>query len=134
MPLIVCLQLLLSSGADAAALNNEQATALMLAASNGHAPAITTLARALADVSSSAINQRNSNGDTGLIMAAHGGHHAAVAALLSAAADVTACNANGSTPLIAGYLGTPFPSLRHTSTAPSHAHTAAQLPYKTAPP
>jgi hypothetical protein len=97
-------QLLLASGADAAAATADGRSALYFAAQQGHAALVDVLVCARADC-----NQADSDGITPLWAASSNGHESCVQALLHHRADVDMADHEGNTPLIAaaqdGLLG-----------------------------
>ena len=82
------------------AMGNGGMTALMRAATGGHAAAIAALLAAGAEV-----DAKDNDGTTALIQAANGGHATAIAALLAAGAEVEAKGNDGATALIAAAAG-----------------------------
>ena len=95
-------QLLVASGADKNAANNNGATPFYIAAQNGNHQVVEVLVAAGADINAAAKNDRA----TPIYFAAQNGHHQVVEMLPAACAGINAAMNDGRTPiLIAAYKG-----------------------------
>ncbi|KAA0176128.1 hypothetical protein FNF27_02517 [Cafeteria roenbergensis] len=82
------------NGAEVEAKGADGSTALLEAASNGHADVANVLLG-----SGASLAARDSNGNTALSLAAYGGHTSTVNLLLDHGADTSATNNHGETPM-----------------------------------
>lgn len=96
---LACVKELLDKGANVSASNYDGATALHLAAEEGHTEVCVALLRAGAAVDGS------DDGETPLVQAALGGHVRCVEALIEAGAKVNAASSDEDPPLVAAVGG-----------------------------